>query len=41
MDNGRRADVSTEVADEAKVLEREVRERRQANEVLRKPVLPA
>lgn len=36
VDNGRRAGVPTEVADKVKALEREVRELRQANEILRK-----
>ena len=39
VDSGKRAGVPTEVADKVKALEREVRELRQANEILRKPVL--
>ena len=39
VDGGKRAGVPTEVADKVKALEREVRELRQANEILRKPVL--
>ena len=39
VDSGKRAGVPTEVADKMKALEREVRELRQANEILRKPVL--
>ena len=35
-DSGKRAGVPTEVADKVKALEREVRELRQANEILRK-----
>ena len=34
--SGKRAGVPTEVADKVKALEREVRELRQANEILRK-----
>jgi transposase len=36
VDGGKRAGVPTEVADKVKALEREVRELRQANEILRK-----
>jgi transposase-like protein len=36
VDSGRRAGVSTEVAERLKALERENRELRQANEILRK-----
>ena len=36
VDNGRRAGVPTEVAEKLKALERENRELRQANEILRK-----
>ena len=36
VDSGRRAGVPTEVADKMKALEREVRELRQANEILRR-----
>ncbi|WP_416463717.1 IS3 family transposase [Sphingomonas sp. VDB2] len=36
VDSGKRAGVPTEVADKVKALEREVRELRQANEILRK-----
>ena len=36
MDAGKRAGVSTETAERLKALEREVRELRQANEILRK-----
>jgi len=36
IDSGKRAGVPTEVADEVKTLEREVRELRQAHEILRK-----
>ena len=36
VDNGMRAGVSTEMADRLKALEREDRELRQANEILRK-----
>jgi transposase-like protein len=36
VDSGRRAGVPTDVADKVKALEREVRELRQANEILRK-----
>jgi transposase len=36
VDNGKRAGVPTDVADKLKALEREVRELRQANEILRK-----
>ena len=36
MDSGKRAGIPTEVADKVKALEREVRELRQANEILRK-----
>lgn len=36
MNSGKRAGVPTEVADKMKTLEREVRELRQANEILRK-----
>ena len=36
VDSGKRASVPTEVADKMKALEREVRELRQANEILRK-----
>ena len=36
VDSGRRAGVSTEMAEKMKALEREVRELRQANEILRK-----
>ena len=36
VDGGKRAGVPTEVADKMKALEREVRELRQANEILRK-----
>ena len=36
VNNGKRAGVPTEVADKMKALEREVRELRQANEILRK-----
>jgi transposase-like protein len=39
VNSGKRAGVPTEVADKMKALEREVRELRQANEILRKPVL--
>jgi transposase len=39
VDSGKRGGVPTEVADKVKALEREVRELRQANEFLRKPVL--
>ena len=35
-DSGKRAGVPSEVADKVKALEREVRELRQANEILRK-----
>lgn len=37
VDSGKRAGVPAEVADKVKALEREVRELRQANEILRKP----
>jgi transposase-like protein len=36
VDSGKRAGVPTEVSDKMKALEREVRELRQANEILRK-----
>jgi transposase len=36
VNSGRRAGVPTEIADKMKALEREVRELRQANEILRK-----
>ena len=36
VNTGKRAGVPTEVADKVKALEREVRELRQANEILRK-----
>jgi transposase len=36
VDSGRRAGVSTDTAEKLKALEREVRELRQANEILRK-----
>ncbi len=36
VDSGERAGVPTEVADKMKALEREIRELRQANEILRK-----
>ncbi len=36
VDSGKRAGVPTEVADKVKALEQEVRELRQANEILRK-----
>ena len=36
VDNGRRAGVPTDTAEKLKALEREVRELRQANEILRK-----
>lgn len=36
VDNGRRAGISTETSDKLKALERENRELRQANEILRK-----
>ena len=36
VNSGKRAGVPTEVADKVKALEREVRELRQANEMLRK-----
>jgi transposase-like protein len=36
VNSGKRAGVPTEVADKMKALEREVRELRQANEILRK-----
>jgi transposase len=36
VDSGRRAGISTDTADKLKALEREVRELRQANEILRK-----
>jgi len=36
VDSGKRAGVPTEIADKMKALEREVRELRQANEILRK-----
>ncbi len=36
VDNGKRAGVSTDMAEKMKALEREVRELRQANEILRK-----
>ncbi len=36
VDSGKRAGVPTDVADKVKALEREVRELRQANEILRK-----
>jgi transposase len=36
VDSGKRAGVPTEVAEKMKALEREVRELRQANEILRK-----
>ncbi len=36
MNSGNRAGVPTKVADKVKALEREVRELRQANEILRK-----
>ena len=36
VDSGKRGDVPTEVADKVKALEREVRELRQADEILRK-----
>ena len=36
VDSGKRAGVPTEVADKLKALERENRELRQANEILRK-----
>ena len=36
VDSGKRAGVPTDVADKLKALEREVRELRQANEILRK-----
>jgi transposase len=39
VDSGKRGGVPTDVADKVKALEREVRELRQANEILRKPVL--
>ena len=39
VDSGKRAGVPTELADRCKALERENRELRQANEILRKPVL--
>ena len=39
INSGKRAGVPTEVADKVKALEREVRELRQANEILRKPVM--
>ena len=39
IDSGKRAGVPAEVAEKVKALEREVRELRQANEILRKPVL--
>ena len=39
VNSGKRAGVSAEVADKMKALEREVRELRQTNEILRKPVL--
>ena len=37
VDSGKRAGVPTEMADKLKALERENRELRQANEILRKP----
>jgi transposase-like protein len=36
VDSGKRAGISTDVAEKLKALEREVRELRQANEILRK-----
>ncbi len=39
VDSGKRAGVPTNTADKIKAFEREVRELRQANEILRKPVL--
>lgn len=36
VDSGKRAGIPTDVADKMKALEREVRELRQANEILRK-----
>ncbi len=36
VDSGKRGGVPTEVADKVKALEREIRELRQANEILRK-----
>ena len=36
VNSGKRAGIPTEVADKVKALEREVRELRQANEILRK-----
>jgi transposase-like protein len=36
VDGGKRAGISTDMADKMKALEREVRELRQANEILRK-----
>lgn len=36
VDSGKRAGISTDVAERMKALEREVRELRQANEILRK-----
>jgi len=36
VDNGRRGGVTTEMAEKMKALEREVRELKQANEILRK-----
>ena len=36
VDSGKRAGISTDVAEKLKTLEREVRELRQANEILRK-----
>ncbi len=38
VDSGKRAGVPVEVADKRKALERQVRELRRANEILRKPV---
>ena len=38
IDNGKRAGVSTDVAERLKALERENRELRQANEILRKAI---
>ena len=39
VDSGKRAGFPNEVREKVKALEREVRELRQANEILRKPVL--
>jgi transposase len=39
VDSGKRAGVTTDMAEKLKSLERENRELRQANEILRKPVL--